>query len=234
MARHIARQLALLFDYPHDLTRGDLQLHARFPGPRLVIAMTGSSGLIGRQLSAMLTTGGHRVLKLVRRTRQGDGIAWDPAVGILEPDRLSNVDVVVHLAGENVAGLWTAAKLKRIRDSRVIGTRVLSESLAKLAHKPRALICASAVGYYGSRGDEMLDESSRRGNGFLAEVCEQWESAANAARAASIRVAHLRLGVVLTPAGEALAAMLGFQAGACGCAGAGDAVAAVGWLRRCH
>jgi uncharacterized protein (TIGR01777 family) len=222
MAGRIARQLASLFDYRHDLTRCDLQLHARFPGPRLTIAMTGASGLIGRQLSAMLTTGGHRVLKLVRRTRRGDGIAWDPAVGILEPDRLSDVDVVVHLAGENVAGLWTAAKMKRIRDSRAVGTRVLSESLAKIAHKPRALICASAVGYYGSCGDEVLRESSRRGDGFLAEVCEQWESAADAARAASIRVVHLRLGIVITPAGGALAAMLpAFRLGLGGVLGPG-------------
>jgi uncharacterized protein (TIGR01777 family) len=222
MARRIARQLALLFDYRHDLMQSDLQLHARFPVPRLVIAMTGASGLIGRHLSAMLTTGGHRVLQLVRRTNGGDGIVWDPAVGILEPERLANIDAVVHLAGENVAGLWTAAKMKRIHDSRVIGTRVLCESLAKLAHKPRTLICASAVGYYGSRGEELLDESSRRGEGFLPEVCEQWESAADAARAAGIRVAHLRLGIVLTPAGGALAAMLpAFKLGLAGVLGPG-------------
>ena len=207
LARRIGRQLAALFDYRHDLTRRDLQLHARYPGPRLTIAMTGASGLVGWQLSAMFTTGGHRVLRLVRGIAQGDDIAWDPAVGILEPEKLAAVDIVVHLAGENVAGLWTAAKMKRIRDSRVIGTRVLSQSLAKLAGKPRALICASAVGYYGSRGEELLDETSPHGDGFLAEVCQQWESAADAARAAGIRVAHLRLGVVLTPAGGALAAM---------------------------
>ncbi len=222
MARRIARQLALLSDYRHDLMRCDLQLHARFLEPRLTIAMTGASGLIGRQLSAMLTTGGHHVLKLVRRTNGGDGIAWDPAVGILEPERLANVDAVFHLAGENVAGLWTAAKMKRIRDSRVIGTRVLCESLVKLPHKPRALICASAVGYYGSRGEELLDESSRRGDGFLPEVCQQWESAADAARAAGIRAAHLRLGIVLTPAGGALAAMLpAFKMGLAGVLGPG-------------
>ena len=144
----------------------------------------------------------------MRRKGQGDGIAWDPAAGILEPERLATVDAVVHLAGENVAGWWTAAKRQRIHDSRVIGTRLLSESLAKLAKKPRALICASAVGYYGSRGDELLDEGSPGGDGFLAEVCQQWEAAAEAARLSGIRVAHLRLGVVLTAAGGALAAML--------------------------
>jgi hypothetical protein len=222
MARRITRQLALLFDYRHELTRCDLLLHARFPGPRLVVAMTGASGLIGRQLGALLTTGGHRVLKLVRRTSGGDGVAWDPAVGILEPEKLPDVDAVVHLAGENVAGLWTAGKMKRIRDSRAVGTRVLSESLAKLAHRPRALICASAVGYYGSRGEELLDEGSRPGDGFLPEVCRQWEAAADAARAAGIRAAHLRLGVVLTPAGGALAAMLpAFKAGLAGVLGPG-------------
>jgi uncharacterized protein (TIGR01777 family) len=208
MARRIARQLAVLFDYRHDLTGRDLELHARFPGPPLVVAMTGASGLIGRQLSALLTTGGHRVLKLVRSPGRGDGIPWDPAVGVLEPDRLAAVDVIVHLAGENVAGLWTAAKMKRIRDSRAVGTRVLSESLAKLPQKPRSLICASAVGYYGSQGDRMLDEHSPPGDGFLADVCKQWEAAAEAARAAGVRVVHLRLGIVLTPAGGVLAAML--------------------------
>lgn len=222
MGRQISRQLAALFDYRHDLTRRDLQLHACYPGPRLTIAMTGASGLIGQQLSALFTTGGHRVLNLVRGTGRRDGIAWDPAVGILEPERLSGVDVVVHLAGENVAALWTAEKMKRIHDSRIIGTRVLSESLAKLVGKPRALICASAVGYYGSRGEEFLDESSRHGDGFLSEVCQQWESAADAARAEGIRVAHLRLGIVLTPAGGALAAMLpAFKMGLGGVLGPG-------------
>ena len=222
MGRRIARQLAALFHYRHDLTRRDLQLHARIPGPRLTVAMTGASGLIGRQLSALLTGGGHRVLKLVRGTGCGEGIRWDPAVGILEPERMSDVDVVVHLAGENVLGLWTAAKRKRIRDSRVVGTRVLAESLAKLACRPRALICASAVGYYGSRGEEMLDENSRPGDGFLAEVCQQWESAADAARAAGIRVAHLRLGLLLTPAGGPLAVVLpAFKMGLAGALGRG-------------
>jgi uncharacterized protein len=222
MACRIARQLAALFDYRHELTCRDLQLHARFPGPRVTVAMTGASGLVGRQLSAMLTTGGHRVLKLVRGTGQGNDISWDPAVGILEPEKLAGVDVVVHLAGERVAALWTAGKMKRIRDSRVIGTRVLSESLARLADKPRALVCASAVGYYGTRGEELLDERSRPGDGFLADVCQQWESAADAARAAGIRVAHLRLGIVLTPAGGVLAAMLPlFKMGLAGVLGPG-------------
>jgi uncharacterized protein len=219
---HIARQLALLFDYRHDLMRDDLLLHAHFPGPRLVVGMSGTSGLIGRQLSALLTTGGHRVVRLVRGAAQCDGIAWDPAIGILEPEKLPHLDAVVHLAGENISGLWTAEKRRRIHDTRVFGTRVLSESLARLAKKPEALICASAVGYYGSHGDELLDESSLRGEGFLAEVSAQWESAAEAARAAGIRVAHLRLGVVLTPAGGALATMLPvFRAGLGGVLGPG-------------
>ena len=222
LAQRIGRQLSALFNYRHNLTRRDLQLHARFPGPRLTIAMTGASGLVGRQLGAMFTTGGHRVLRLVRGTADGDAIAWDPAVGVLEPEKLAGVDVVVHLAGERTMGLWTAEKMRRIRDSRAVGTRVLSESLAKLAGKPRALICASAVGYYGSRGEELLEEGSPRGDGFLADVCQQWESAANAARVSGIRVAHLRLGIVLTPAGGALAAMLpAFKIGLAGVLGPG-------------
>jgi uncharacterized protein len=222
MGRRIARQLSALFDYRHEVTCGDLRLHSRFPGPRLSVAMTGVSGLIGRQLAAMLTTGGHRVIRMVRGTVGGDGVAWDPAVGILEPEKLSGVEVVVHLAGENVAGVWTAAKMKRIRESRVVGTRVLCESLARLADKPRALVCASAVGYYGSRGEELLDESGRPGDGFLSEVCREWEAAADAARAAGIRVAHLRLGIVLSPAGGALATMLPvFRMGLAGMLGPG-------------
>jgi len=188
------------------------------------IAVTGASGLVGRALIERLQQHGHRVLRLVRAGARGgaDTVAWDATIGVLEPGKLEGVDVVVHLAGENVAGLWTAARKRRIHDSRVVGTRVLSESLAKLTRRPGALVCASAVGFYGSRGDEVLDESSARGAGFLPDVCVAWERSADPARAAGMRVAHLRLGIVLTPAGGALASMLPvFRAGLGGVLGPG-------------
>jgi uncharacterized protein (TIGR01777 family) len=118
------------------------------------------------------------------------------------------LDVVIHLAGENIAQPWKRAVRKRIRESRVTSTRLLAEKLARLPVKPKTLICASATGYYGNRGDEILDEQSLPGHGFLPEICREWETAAEPARAAGIRVVHLRFGIVLSPDGGALKRML--------------------------
>jgi hypothetical protein len=149
------------------------------------------------------------VARLVRAlpTAGGD-IPWDPAAGRLDPARLEGLDAVVHLAGENIAGRWTAAKKARIRSSRVEGTRLLAEALAGLKRPPKTLLCASAIGYYGDRGAELLREESPAGTGFLAEVCREWEAAARPAAEKGLRVVHLRIGVVLSPAGGALARML--------------------------
>jgi uncharacterized protein (TIGR01777 family) len=191
----------------------------------LRIAVSGATGLVGSHLCASLAAAGHRVDRLVRRAPAPDttDIAWDPAKGSIDADALDGTDAVVHLAGESIAdGRWTAEKKRRIRDSRVQGTTLLCRTLAALANKPRVLVAASAVGYYGDRGDELVTEASPAGRGFLPEVCRDWEAACQPARDAGIRVVNVRLGVVLTPKGGALAKMLGpFKAGLGGRVGAG-------------
>ncbi len=187
------------------------------------IAVSGSSGLVGSALLPFLTTGGHRITRLVRRPTGGDDIAWDVASGVQDLSRLEGVDAVVHLAGENIAaGRWTAARKEEIRRSRVEGTRRLSESLARLSHRPRVLVSASAIGFYGNRGDEILKEDSAPGSDFLAQVCRDWEAATDPVSRAGIRVVHLRSGVILSPAGGALKKMLlPFKMGAGGRLGSG-------------
>jgi len=184
--------------------------------------VSGSSGLVGSALVPFLAEAGWEVGRVVRGEAGPGDLAWDPETGTLDAATLSAMDAVVHLAGENLVGLWTEAKKRRIRDSRLNGTRLLSESLAKLALPPKVLVAASAIGYYGDRGDEELDESSSPGTGFLAEVCQEWEAATHPAREAGIRVVNLRIGVVLTPRGGALGKMLGpFKAGLGGRMGSG-------------
>lgn len=176
------------------------------------VAVSGASGLIGRRLCEVLAEAGWVVAPLVRRApRSGTAeIHWDPPGGEVDAASLQGTDAVVHLAGENIAGgRWTAARKAAIRDSRVVGTTLLSQCLASLDPPPRVLVSASAIGFYGDRGDELLTEESRAGRGFLPEVCQAWEAATGAARAAGIRVVNLRIGVVLAAEGGALAKMLG-------------------------
>jgi uncharacterized protein (TIGR01777 family) len=169
------------------------------------IALSGSSGLLGGLLAAALAAEGHRVLRLVRgHAREGE-IAWDPAGGRLDPAALAGLDAFVHLSGEPVAGVrWTAARKREIVASRVASTGLVARTVAELRPRP-ALLCASAIGYYGDRGGEWLEETSPAGQGFLAGVCAEWERACEPARAAGTRVVNLRLGVVLDPRGGALA-----------------------------
>lgn len=175
----------------------------------LHVAVTGSGGLIGSALTRRLATHQHRVSRLVRRPAGPGEISWDPVAGRLDPNDLEGLDVVVHLAGENVGVRWTTARKVRIRDSRIRGTHVLSDALARTRGHP-VLLSASAIGIYGDRGDEVLTESSPPGPGedFLAAVVQEWENAADPAREAGIRVVHPRFGVVLSPAGGALGKML--------------------------
>lgn len=191
----------------------------------LHIAVTGSSGLIGTRLAAFLAACGHHVTRVVRRPPDPDAeeVSWDPTTGRIDAAALQETDCVVHLAGDNVAaGRWTQARKDAIRTSRVVGTRLLSEALAKLANPPRALIAASAIGYYGDRGDDRLTEDSPPGTGFLADVCRQWEAATEPAVQAGIRVVNLRTGVVLSAVGGALARMLTpFKFGLGGIVGSG-------------
>ena len=176
------------------------------------VVVSGATGLIGSALAARLARGGHHVVRLVRRAaRPGEAaLTWDPAAGSLDRAGLERVrcDAVVHLAGENVFGRWTVAKKRRIRESRVTGTRLVSEAIAGLGRRPQVLLAASAVGYYGDRGAEELTERSPAGDDYLARVAREWEEATAPAARAGVRVVNLRFGVVLTPAGGALAKML--------------------------
>jgi uncharacterized protein (TIGR01777 family) len=174
------------------------------------VAIAGSSGLIGTALVATLRARGHRVRRLLRGGTVGpDDVSWDPARGELDPDKLSGVDAAVNLAGENLAaGRWSAARKQRFRQSRIGTTRLLAGTLARLEPRPRVLVNASAIGWYGDRGDETLNEDSPGGSGFLAELCRDWEAAADPAADAGIRTVLLRIGVVMSAEGGALAKML--------------------------
>lgn len=223
----IERMLDRLFRFRHHRTEHDLMRHQAFHHePRLRIALTGASGLIGRQLSAFLTTAGHEVVPLVRRPPMAHEIYWNPERQEIELARLEGLDAVIHLAGEHIgAGRWTPERKRAVLESRRQGTRVLSEALARLQRPPRVLLSASAIGYYGSREDVPLTEESGPGDGFLTEVCTAWEEGTRAAREAGIRVANLRLGVVLTGGGGALGQMLPpFKAGLGGVIGSGRQV----------
>ena len=208
-AGFVERRLEAMFAYRHRTTADDLAAHRRFADrPRRRVLISGATGLIGSQLSALLTTGGHTTAALSRSDRGEGTVRWDPAAGEIDAAALPGFDAVVHLAGESIQGRWTAEKKRRIRDSRVNGTRLLCEALAEFDTPPQVLVCASAVGVFGDRGDEVLDEESRAGEGFLAEVAQAWEAACDPARAAGVRVVHARFGVVLDPGGAALAKQL--------------------------
>jgi uncharacterized protein len=172
------------------------------------VLVSGARGLIGSALLPRLRALGHEASVLTRHAEGPGEVGWDPAGGRLEARSLEGFDAVVHLAGEPIAARWTPARRALIRESRVAGTRLLAQRLAELDRPPRALVSVSAIGFYGDRGDEVLDESSPPGLGFLPAVCGAWEEAAAPAAACGIRVVHPRLGLVLTPRGGALARML--------------------------
>jgi uncharacterized protein (TIGR01777 family) len=186
------------------------------------VGVTGSSGLIGTALTGHLARSGHVVVPIVRNEAAADQIAWDPADGVLDPGDLRRLDAVVHLAGAGIGDRrWTDDRKRTILESRVAGTRLIAEAMAS-ADGPSILLSGSAIGYYGDRGDEIVDESSRSGNGFLADVCVEWERSTRVAEEAGIRVAHLRTGIVLSRRGGALKKMLPlFKIGLGGRFGAG-------------
>jgi hypothetical protein len=204
-------QLERVFRYRHRVLADDLAAHAATRGrPAMRIAITGASGMIGQALAPLLETGGHQVVRLVRgRAARENEIAWDPARGTLDASALRGIDAVVHLAGENVAaGRWTEARKRALRDSRTLPTATLAGALASVEGGPRTLVCASAIGVYGDRGDEELVETSPLGADFLADLGRAWEDSTAAAARAGVRVVHLRFGIVLSPRGGALAKML--------------------------
>jgi uncharacterized protein len=223
--RFARAQLTRMFAYRHALTRADLLRHAHYaPRGPLQVAVSGASGLIGSQLVAFLGGGGHAVRRLVRGAAGPGEVAWDVDRQLVDAEALEGVDAVVHLAGASIGdGRWTAERKEAIRRSRVVGTRVLCETLARLRRRPQVLVCGSAIGFYGSRGDALLTEESTAGEGFLAEVVREWEVATAPALDAGIRVVHLRSGVVLSPRGGALAKLLpAFRYGAGGRVGDGQ------------
>ena len=188
------------------------------------VAITGASGLIGGALRARLRAEGHEVTSITRSreaARKPDVVHWDPAHGTIDARGLEGHDAVVHLAAESLFALWTDAKKRRIRSSRIDGTTLLSRTLAGLERKPAVLVSASAIGYYGDR-EEPVDESAAPGTGFLPDLAVAWEAATGPAEAAGIRVVHARQGVVLTPAGGMLRLILPlFRVGLGGRVGSG-------------
>ena len=174
------------------------------------ILISGSHGLVGKALISELTKEGQQIVSLVRhKTDSNSEIEWHPNQDSIDYERLSGFDVVVHLAGESIAsGRWTDEKKRKIRDSRINGTTLLSDALARCFKPPHTFISASAIGYYGNRGDELLSETSAPGNDFLAEVCVAWERATASAEAKGIRTIHSRFGIILDLDGGALAKML--------------------------
>lgn len=192
------------------------------------ITVSGATGFIGRELVIRLQEAGHQVHILGRTLRKGLSPAvlfsvWDPERGLPPLESLESADAVIHLAGEPVAQRWTPKIKQKIRDSRVLGTQRLVEALGQCGQRPKVLVCASAVGYYGDRGDEVLEESAKPGTGFLSNVCQEWEKAAAECSKLGMRVVQVRTGVVLGKDGGALARMLPpFKVGVGGRLGSGE------------
>lgn len=226
----LRREIARQFAFRHERTRADLARHAeicaRFGERTLRVGVTGANGLVGRQLCAFLSTGGHTVVRFVRGAAKGaDERPWnpsDPESG-LDPAHLADLDAVVHLAGAGIADRrWSEARKREIRESRTLGTATVARAIARAGARPSVFVSASAIGFYGARGDDPVDERTGAGTGFLPDVVQAWEDATVAARDAGVRVVHARFGVVLSAAGGALGKMVGpFLFGAGGPVGNG-------------
>ncbi len=188
------------------------------------ILITGSSGLIGTHLMDVLTSNDHKVLRMLRSHPDEQAFYWDPSAGIIKMDDSIDIDAVINLAGPSISdGRWSEKRKKLILDSRVDGTRLLSDTLAAMHNKPKVFISGSAIGYYGDTGDQVVDEDSEPGSGFLAEVAWQWEEATRTASEAGIRTVNIRTGVVLSPEGGMLAKLLlPFKMGLGGIIGSGQ------------
>lgn len=232
----VERELQRVFRYRHRRLLHDLTLHGRFRDrPRRTVAITGASGLIGTALRHFLTTGGHRVLRLVRSREAAaadDAVYWSVREREIHAERLRSADAVVHLAGEPLVQLprWTEEKKRRILESRVAGTELVAGTLAGMhGGGPGVLVSASGINYYGGRGDEVLTEESRPGSGFLADVCKAWEAATRRAEGAGLRVVRSRTGPVMSPAGGMLERILPpFRMGVGGRIGSGKQY--VAWI----
>lgn len=208
---HVTKNLEILFRHRQSILSSDISLHKVCSTRPLRILLSGASGVLGRELIPLLTTGGHQVWRLVRRHPEPGNreIFWDPENSILDPNQLPELDGVIHMAGEYIGlARWSEEKKRRVIDSRIYGTDLLTRRLASLPKPPKVLLCASAVGYYGDCGDRLVDEQEPPGTDFISRVCNLWETAAEPARAAGIRTVFLRLGVGLTPRGGALERIL--------------------------
>ena len=221
----VQRELERILRFRHERLRHDLERHAAFSGrPRLKVAVAGASGMVGSQLCSFLTSGGHEVRRLVRRTAAtADEVRWDPARGEIDAAALAGLDAVVNLAGENIGQRWSPQKRVAIKTSREQGTALLAKALAGLDAPAPALVNASAVGFYGAGlSDAVLGEDSPAGDDYLAEVCLAWEGATAAARDAGVRVVTPRFGVVMSAREGALAKQLRpYRLGAGGPVGSG-------------
>lgn len=226
METKIRSQLAAIFAFRHRTLSEDMALHYRDRNkPRMTVLISGASGVIGSVLIPFLTTGGHRVIRLIRdKSMSGPDTAyWNPRSGEIELDGLPPVDAVIHLAGENIGkGNWTDEKKKEIIESRTRGTSLIAEAVSRLHPRPKAFLTASAIGYYGDRDDCVLTESDECGCDFISDVCEKWEQAADSVVEKGVRLVHMRIGVALTPRGGALEKLLPpFQLGLGGKIGSG-------------
>ena len=219
----INKKLNQMFSYRHRLTRDDLRVHATANKIRgndrpMTIGITSSGGFLGSSLILFLTTGGHRVIRFIRHRPTTDhdkldlknvkSIQWNPSSYTDLSSLNGRMDAVVNLAGENIFGKWTNEKRKRVFDSRVNTTRSLCKLLSSLDKPPKVLVSASATGYYGDRGDELLTEESQSSIGFLSDVCRNWEESTKIAKESAIRVVNLRLGIVLSSSGGLLSKIL--------------------------
>ncbi len=204
---HVQRKLTTIFQQRQRTLAADIALHQRCSHTPLKILITGASGVLGKALLPLLTTGGHTVWTLVRRRPDPDKneIFWDPAAGVLNQSDLPELDGVIHLAGEYI-GLkrWTAASKQRVLESRIRGTELLAKTIASLKNPPEVLLSGSAVGYYGDCHGRLIDETAPPGKNFISTVCKQWERAARPASKAGIRTVFLRMGVSMTPRAGAL------------------------------
>ena len=224
--RLVRGRLSQMFTARELRLQRDMAQHAKFSEVRRKrILVAGSSGMIGTQLVAFLDTGNHDVWRLVRRpVKEGAReLQWDPSAGILDESKIEGFDAIIHLGGEGIGDKrWNKKRKGEIRDSRIHSTALLSDAISKLSEKPEVLILASAIGWYGDRGDEELDEKSDSGEGFLPEICKDWESAASQASDSGVRTIFLRSGIVLSGTGGALGKMLlPFKMGAGGPMGGG-------------
>mgnify|MGYP002032902032 CR=1 FL=1 len=222
----VRRRISRMFTARELRLQRDMAQHSRFSdSPRRRILIAGSSGTIGTQLVAFLDTGGHDVWRLVRRAPKNgqNELFWDPDSGSLDPGILEGFDSIIHLGGEGIGDKrWSVGRKRAIRNSRVNSTKLLSDAISKMSNKPEVFILASAIGWYGDRGEEELNENSSQGSGFLPDVCSEWESAASMVEESGVRTVYLRSGIVLTAIGGALAKMLlPFQLGAGGPMGGG-------------